>query len=153
MKMNGFFQNAYITRDLDKWCENFKKHHGVDDFLVLELSNDVVTKWGNGPQYARVALGWVDQLQIEIIEPNGGMIDIYKNVLPDDDKIAFHHVGMRVHDWDKFRAEVDANGWEVASEGAVPGCNYIYIDARETCGHYVEYLWMTDEMWQATGGR
>jgi len=29
---------------------------------------------------------------------------------------------------------------------------FLYLDARETLGHYLEYVWMTDEMWARTGG-
>ena len=153
MKMNGFFQNAYITRNLEKSMATFKEHHGVDDFIVIPISGDIKSKWGNGPLYANVALGWVDGLQIELIEPTGGLDALYSEGLPDDDLPHFHHVCMRVHDWPAFKAEAAAKNWPIVSEGEVPGCAYVYIDARDKVGHYIEYLWMTDEMWAATGGK
>ena len=60
---------------------------------------------------------------------------------------------MRVLDWDAFKAEAEREGWPIVCEGAVPGVNFAYIDARDKVGHYVEYLWMNDEMWAATGGK
>jgi len=153
MKMNNFFQHGYIARNLDTAIATFKNLHGVENFLILDISNEVKTKWGNGPQYVRVALGWVDDLQIELIEPNGGMIDLYTENLPDGDIPHFHHIGMRIFDWESFRAEVTAQGWPVVCEADVPGCSYIYIDAREQLGHYIEYMWMSDELWTMTGGK
>jgi hypothetical protein len=29
----------------------------------------------------------------------------------------------------------------------------VYVDARDTVGHYLEYCWMTPERWAALGGR
>jgi hypothetical protein len=151
--MNGFFQNAYITRDLEKSMATFKEHHGIDEFIVLSISPEVQSKWGNGPLYAKVALGWIDNLQIELIEPGGGLVNHYTEDLPDDDLPHFHHICMRVPDWDAFKAEAAREGWPIVSEGGVPGCMFAYIDARDKLGHYVEYMWMTDEMWAATGGK
>jgi len=29
----------------------------------------------------------------------------------------------------------------------------MYVDARDTVGHYLEYLWFSPEMWKAYGGK
>ena len=59
---------------------------------------------------------------------------------------------MRVPEWDSFRARVDQNGYRVVLEGGGDMLKYIYIDARELVGHYLEYVWMTPERWTALGG-
>ena len=153
MKMNNFFQMAYITRDFEKAMATFKEHHGVDDFIVLSIDPEVQTKWGSGKLYANVALGWVDNLQIELIEPKGGLDNLYTEGLPGGDVPHLHHVCMRVPDWNAFKAEAEREGWPIVCEGGVPGVNFAYIDARDRLGHYVEYMWMNDEMWAATGGK
>ncbi len=155
MNLSGFFQNAYVTRDLDKAIETFKAVHGVPEFITLELDNiPVKTVYGEGPVKLRVALGWIDNLQIELIEPVSGLCRHYTDYLPDDaDSSRFHHVCMRVSDMERTRAEVAAQGGVIVYEGEVPGCAYIYVDARATIGHYVEYLWMSEEMWAGTGGK
>ena len=30
---------------------------------------------------------------------------------------------------------------------------FLYLDARETLGHYLEYTWMTPARWAQLGGR
>jgi hypothetical protein len=40
----------------------------------------------------------------------------------------------------------------VVLEGGGDMLKYIYIDAREFVGHYLEYVWMTPERWTALGG-
>lgn len=152
MLLSGFFQNAYVTRNLDKAMETFTKKHGVPSWTVLDLDMPVKTMYGDGPVVLRVGLGWIGNLQVELIEPVSGRCQHYSEALPDDDSSRFHHICMRVRDWDKTRAEIAANAWTVVYEGAVEGCAYAYIDARDTVGHYLEYLWMSDEMWAATGG-
>jgi hypothetical protein len=151
MRLNGFFQTAYIVRDLEKACATFREKHGVGEFLIVDAEVDVKTIWGDGRQHMRAGLGWVDHIQIELIQPVSGIVRLYGDI-PKDDTPRFHHVGMRVMDWGRCRAEIDANKWPVVSEGAVEGCNYIYIDARGTVGHYIEYIWMAPEWWAATGG-
>ena len=38
-------------------------------------------------------------------------------------------------------------------EGGTPGhLLWLYVDARDTVGHYLEYCWMTPERWAAMGG-
>jgi Glyoxalase/Bleomycin resistance protein/Dioxygenase superfamily len=110
---------------------------------------------GHGPCHLKVALGWTGALQVELIEPISGNLRHYLEYLPVDERDLsprHHHVCMRVTDWSKTRAEVDERRWLIAYEGAVEGCKFIYIDARESLGHYVEYLWMSPELWAATGG-
>lgn len=66
-----------------------------------------------------------------------------------------HHICMRVGDWDVFRAEVDRRKWPVVIEGSEKGgqLRYIYVDARDSLGHFLEYCWMTPERWAQLGGR
>jgi hypothetical protein len=59
---------------------------------------------------------------------------------------------MRVPEWDNFRARVDQQGYRVVLEGGGDMLKYIYIDARDFVGHYMEYVWMTPERWTAMGG-
>ena len=58
---------------------------------------------------------------------------------------------MRVDDWDAFRARVARQDLPVVMERATEGdaLKFLYLDAREFCGHYLEYVWTTDERWAA----
>ncbi len=145
------FQNAYITRDIDKWVERFRTQAGVEDARSFEVSVEFKTPAGVGTN--KLAFIWIDNLQYELIEPVSGAVDIYADDLPDDDSLKFHHICMRVDDWDSFRAEVDRQPYKVVLEGGGDQLRFLYLDARDFLGHYLEYVWMTDERWAQVGGR
>jgi hypothetical protein len=156
MLLNNFFQNAYVTRNLDYAVAQARKHHGMEKFIFFEPDMEVYTaQEGRGPCKVKVALGWVGALQMEFIEPVSGNIGHYLDYLPkdkSDNSLRFHHMCMRWKNWDEARAEVDRQKWPVAYEGGVEGVKFVYLDARATLGHYLEYLWASDEMWSAMGG-
>jgi hypothetical protein len=60
---------------------------------------------------------------------------------------------MRVDNWDDFRARVDEQPYPVVLEGGSDALRFLYLDAREFLGHYLEYTWMTDQRWSQVGGR
>lgn len=153
MLMTGFFQNAYVTRNLDKGIAALRDKHGVSDFMLIDFATDVTTPHGQGPVKAKVALAWVGHLQLELIEPVSGLGQIYSDALPDDDSLKLHHIGMRVADMDALRAEAAANAWPIAFQGGGDGFSFTYLDTRDTLGHYLEYVYIRQDMWEATGGR
>ncbi len=157
MRLNDFFQNAYVTRDLAKAEALIAQRHGIAAWVHFEPEMEVYTTTGGwGPCHLKVALGWAGNLQIELIEPVSGNVRHYLEYLPPDQtdfSPRLHHICMRVPDWDVARAEVTERGWPVAYEGGVEGCRFVYIDARDSLGHYVEYMWMAPELWAASGGK
>lgn len=147
------FQNAYITRDIDKAIETFRKRlNGPIDARSFEVTVNVTTPKGSGFATNKLAFIWIDNLQYELIQPVAGLVDVYSEQLPADDSLKFHHVCMRVDDWDSFRANVDTLSYPVVLEGSSDALKYVYLDARDTLGHYLEYVWMTPERWTQLGG-
>jgi glyoxalase/bleomycin resistance protein/dioxygenase superfamily protein len=149
--LENHYQNAYVTRDLDQALAMFRTQYGFDEFKRIEVQVEVETPAGRGTAGVKLALGWVGNLQYELIQPVSGLVDVYREAVSDQHLIRFHHVCMRVHDWDRFRAELDQ---PVVLSGGTPGhLQFVYVDARDTVGHYLEYCWMTPERWAALGGR
>lgn len=151
--LDGHFQNAYVTRDLDRTVEMLKVKYGLENIMRFEPEMVVTTPHGEGPAALRVALSWVGDRQIEIIQPVSGLVDLYRDHLPDDDSMRLHHIGMRTHDYDGVRAAIAAQKRSVVLEAAMEGVKFAYVDARDTLGHYLEYVWCAPEMWKAFGGR
>ena len=148
------YQNAYITRDIDKAIGEFRTRAGVKDVMTYEGPVEVSTPAGRGTAVSKLAFIWVDNLQYELIQPVSGLVDVYRDALPLDDSLKFHHVCMRVDDWDEFRAKVDQQRYPVVLEGSSGDqLKFLYLDGREFLGHYLEYVWMTPERWAAMGGR
>jgi hypothetical protein len=61
---------------------------------------------------------------------------------------------MRVEgSWEDFLARTKAQDLPVVmwrDMGGGDSLKFLYIDARSTMGHYLEYVWCTDEAWEQT---
>lgn len=147
------YQNAYVTRDIDAAVARFVGRTGATGVMRYDADVEVWTPAGAGRAVNRLAFIWVGGVQYEFIEPVSGLVDVYRDALPADDALAFHHVCMRVDDWDVFRAKVTREGWPVVLEGGDEQLRYLYLDARDLVGHYLEYVWMTPGRWTQIGGR
>lgn len=146
------YQNAYVTRDVDKWVAEFQTHAKVDSAVTFEVSMPVKTPEGDGIETVKLAFIWVGDLQYELIQPISGAVQIYADALPVGDDLKFHHICMRVDNWDEFRARVADQPYPVVLEGGDEMLRFLYLDARPFLGHYLEYTWMTDERWKQVGG-
>jgi len=155
MQFDNFFQNAYVTRDLDRAMELMKTRFNIKEFMVIEPDIEMITPNGPKRSITRAALGWADNsFLIELIQPMpGSEIDIYSAFLPEDDRPKFHHVAARTFDWEETHRQITAEGWTIAQEHHMKeGLNFMYVDALDTLGHYVEFIWATPEMWSYMGG-
>ena len=154
MYFRGHFQNAYVTRNLDRAMALVTKRFGIRDFIVFEPHMVLKTPDGEKNAHVRAALGWGAGHQIELIEPVSGHVGHYIEHLPADASDAglrFHHIAVRRDDLDAMRAEIDALGFPLVQEGEVPGLVFIYLDARDVLGHFIEYIWATPEAWDMQG--
>lgn len=147
------YQNGYITRNIDKAIEQFRQRCGVENVMSMEVPVEVSTPKGKGIAVSKLAFIWINNLQYELIQPVSGLVDVYSEQLPADDSIKFHHICMRVDDWDSFRANVDKQRYPVVLEGGSDQLKFVYLDARDFLGHYLEYVWATPERWAQMGVR
>lgn len=143
------FQNAYITRDLAKHAERLNGL-GVREHLRTEADMEVKSRHGTARLHNKIYFGWVGDMQYELIEPLHDDVGIYADVLPADDSLLFHHICMRLPDWDSFRSQIDEQ--RLVMEAGHDKLRFCYLDARDICGHYLEFNWMAPEMWAAIGG-
>ena len=160
MFLTGHMQNAYVTHDLDKAMEIVGNRYGVEKFDRYDPDMVVNTPHGHQPLACRVASFWAGGLNIEIIEPVSGYVDHYVAMLPDDRNDAvprFHHMSFRRDDEATMRSEIAALGLPLAFEGpvsireAIPALIFVYLDARASLGHYVEFTWKSPEAWEYVG--
>jgi hypothetical protein len=147
------YQNAYVTRDIDKAVESFRAQGGVQDARVFEATVEVQTPAGRGIAVSKLSFIWINNLQYELIQPVSGLVDVYRDALPADDSLKLHHICMRVDNWQEFRARVEHQRFPVVLEGGSEHLRFLYLDARDFLGHYLEYTWMTPERWTQLGGR
>jgi len=144
------YQNGYITRDIDAALAQIKERSGLEA-SSFEVTVPVVTLQGAGEGTYKLAFVQVNNLQYEIIQPVAGLVSVYSDHLPVDNSIRFHHSCMRVDDWSTFRSKVAERGYRVVLEGGSDHLKYVYLDATDYLGHYLEYVWATPERWAQMG--
>lgn len=154
MFLQGHYQNAYVTHDLDRAKDMLSQRYGVNDYVGFEMELPVRTPEAERTLRVKVACAWVGSLQIELIEPVSGAVEPYLPYLPADKSDAtprFHHISLRRDDYDAMQAEIAQLGLPFVCEGGIPDLLYTYLDGRSTFGHYVEYVWATPAGWQMIG--
>lgn len=155
MAFGRHYQNAYVTRNVDKAVASFREHADTRLIIETEAAVPLWTPQGEGIGTQKLAFVWVGDLNYELIEPKGGeTLAIYRDALPDDDSIRFHHVCHIVDDWAALEAHLAANPFPVVLKGGTPGkLQFCYVDTRPWLGHYTEYMWVDAERWGQLGGR
>lgn len=153
MVLGNIFQIAYVTRNIDSAMSRFRAQADIRTEYYTEAEQVVKTPAGPREMHMKLAFMWVGDFQYELIEPIKGLEDIYAVTLPADDSLRFHHTCVRVADWDKFRREVENQPYPIAFEGGGGPNFFLYLDARKTLGHLLEFAYLPDEIWKITGGR
>src|SRR3984957_4064241 len=148
------YQNAYVTRNLDKAVAQFTARADARSVAVFEATTEVLTGEGRKSQSLKMAFIWVDPLQYVFFEPGTEAVPVFSPCLPDGDAPRFHHSCARVEDSADFRRRVDEQTSPVVFEGASgEELKFLYLRTRELLGHYLESTWMTEPRWTQIGGR
>ena len=148
----NFLQNAYVTSDMDKAKGVLTEQYGISKYADIDNAFEVQTPTGSGTLDLKIALAFVDNLQVELIQPLGGsMVGLYADILPENEfAIRFHHscfiIPGEVENWHAFRRHVDEKKMTVAIEADLDIARFCYVDTRETTGHYCEYLWAAQDI-------
>ena len=153
MILNNIYQLAYLTRDIDKAMAAFRAQADIRAEFYHEA--DIQVRRPSGPEqmHVKIAFMWVGDFQYELIQPISGLKDIYWAFVPNDDRLAFHHTCVRVPDWESFRRNVEKQPYPIAFEGGGGPNYFLYLDARKTMGHFLEYAYFPDDIWATMGGR
>jgi hypothetical protein len=147
------YQNAYVTRSIDKAVARVTTSADARSVVQFEATTEVLTAFGRRPHNIKLAFVWIGDLQYEFIEPIAEAVPMFAPMLPDDDLPRFHHSCARVSDWEGFRRRVDEQPYPVVIEGSGSDLKFLFLDTRDLLGHYLEYTWMTDASWERLGGR
>ena len=153
MLLENHYQNAYVTPDIERALDIFRTRYGVADPRHFTAETEVWTPQGKGVAVNKIAFIWIGKLQYELIEPVSGPVQMYRDALPAQG-LRFHHICMRSFDWDATLAAIARQGLPIVYRGdSSSGLKFVYADARDTLGHYLEFTAMPDAVWAAMGGR
>jgi Glyoxalase/Bleomycin resistance protein/Dioxygenase superfamily len=149
------YQNAYVCDDIEAAIASFKARAEIGHVPIIDVDQTIATPDGPKRVATRLAFIWIGDLQYELIQIIDDQTGIYANCQSNGGPLRFHHVCMRVDEWDSFRARAAAQNLPVVMERAIEGdlLKFLYLDARAFCGHYLEYVWATPERWVQMGGR
>ena len=143
------YQNAYVCDDIEAAITEFRTRAPIGEVRVYDIDQTISTPAGPKRVATRLAFIWIGDLQYELIQVVADETGIYANCQSNGGLMRFHHICMRVDDWDAFRARVDQQDLPLVMERAIEGdqLKFLYLDARSLCGHYLEYVWTSEERW------
>jgi hypothetical protein len=141
-------QNGYVCDDIAAGIDLFRGRGLEREPTIIPVDQIVQTPDGPKRQQTHLTMFWLNGLQYELIQPIVDETNVYVNAPSNGGLIRFHHINMKVDDWEAFRAGVHRQPFPVAFEGGGDNLKFLYLDARKALGHYLEYTWMTDAMWE-----
>jgi hypothetical protein len=137
---------AYVTSNLDSACRAMDSKFGIRRFWRTGARNLPLD--GDGEITIDVALAWVGTTMVEIIEPLGGDVAIYREWLAGwDSGLRFHHIGVRLYCEEEWRDAIDQcgrQGQKILFSITGAASKIFYVDTRDAIGHYLEYLFYFD---------
>lgn len=139
------FQVAYVTDGIEAAIAIALPRFGIDRF---QINRDVATETGTGTALASFALAYIGETQIELIQPAGGLDSVYRDGIRETGGgLTLHHLSCLITKEQRWRDTVSAaraSGRPIPVEGAFGELmHYLYVDHRDTLGHYMEYMWQT----------
>jgi len=148
MLVGQHYQNGYVCDDIEEGIALFRSRGLEKEPTIIPVEQEVRTPLGPKFQKQRISMFWLDGLQYELIQPITDETNVYCHTTSTGAPLRFHHICMRTNDWNAFRTAVDDQDFPVAFEGGGDNLKFIYLDGRSVFGHYLEYVWMTDETWK-----
>jgi len=140
-RTGAFFQLGYVVRDLDRAMKTFSRR-GVERFSTIR--DAPFQAYGQEGRLS-LAMAYLGDLQIELIQPDLELPSIYTSSIPPDlSSVRLHHIGMWVEDqaeWDRVQDSIKRDGMPIAQQGSMPEVDWCYVDYRAETGHYIEYIW------------
>jgi len=137
-----YMQLCWVVPDLEAAIANWVHSTGAGPFFVFEDVHFDDGRYRGAPADVaphRAAIGQQGPMQIELIQPLGDHVGIWRDVVPTGG-FGLHHTGLYCGDYDVERAAYVAAGHEVVFEGLMMGARTCYIDTLATLGFMTELI-------------
>ena len=148
MLLGTHYQNGYVCDDIEACIAEFRKRGLEKDPMIIPVDQMVDTPEGPKRHKLRIAMFGHNGIQYELIEVEIDETGAYGNAKDNGGPMRFHHICLRVPDWDSFRKAVGEQDLPVVFERDMgpDALRFLYVDARKAFGHYLEYTCMSDAM-------
>ena len=142
----GIAQVCIIVPDIDKAVENYWKMFGIGPWHLYTYEKPLVKEMsyhGKPANYSiRVALSYIGDLRIELIQPLSGE-SVHADFVKEHG-YGVHHFGILVEDMESAIAEAEAGGLTMIQDGSGFGLDgdghYAYFDTEEKLGVTIELI-------------
>jgi hypothetical protein len=143
--VQGLFQVAYVTNDLDRAIDNFRDRFAIDRFFMPEREG-FLTDEGELVR-TRCALCYVGEVMYELIEPGKGKAEAVYGKLSAHRgfHIAHHHMGHYAGSRqaiDQVDRDATRDGLKLMSGPIGTEGRFCYVDTSATTGHLSEYVFI-----------
>jgi catechol 2,3-dioxygenase-like lactoylglutathione lyase family enzyme len=145
--LRDVIQLAYVTDDIDEAVAWFEQTLGTSRCHtryrsslggIAYVDGELVDEW-----VIDVALVNAGATNLEVIRPVSGAVELYRGPIRPGAPATFHHIGVRVDDFDEATALIERAGrrWELHGDnGAI---RFGYLDLTAELGHHVEVMELT----------
>jgi methylmalonyl-CoA/ethylmalonyl-CoA epimerase len=142
----GVAQLGFVVKDLDAAVESWWKLFGIGPWHFYTYGKPMVKSMsyrGKPAEYRmRLALSWIGQLRIELIEPGQGDT-VYADFVRDHG-YGIHHLGILTGDMGAALATAEAAGLPMTMDGAGFGLDgdghYAYLDTEGALSTTIELI-------------
>lgn len=147
MGKTDLFQYAYFVRSIEDAAAQWSTLTGAGPFFVTRHHVADRFEYRGTSQEADVsyAFGYVDDIQIQLIEQHDDTPSIYLEMFPDRGE-GQHHIARLVHDYHGTRDRIMADGHALACELDANGIHACYLDTRSVIGVFTELHSITDRI-------
>lgn len=144
---NRIAQLGYVVRreNFDDCVSFWQESTGIGPFYMGDIILEKQIYRGQpGEMSMRVALGYLGDMQIELIGQNDDQPSVYREWIDRHAAIPraglFHHYYMLTDDFDDTARRLASVGAECAFTAATPnGGRLTYYDTTEQFGHFIEF--------------
>lgn len=140
------FQIAYVTNDLRRAVSTFQDEQGVNEIAVFDDFTLEVP--GGRTAVINVGLAYVGDIQLEVIEPVSGEVELYRSWLPEDFAVRHHHFCHRldsIAELEAVQARYENAGYAIPLAASLGETRLFYADTTTLLDHYQEYAWIDRE--------
>lgn len=144
---SDLFQYAYFVRSIEDAAVQWSRLAGAGPFFVTRHHVADRFDYRGTTQEADVsyAFGYIDDVQIQLIEQHDDTPSIYLDMFPDRSE-GQHHIARLVADYERTRNSIMADGHDLACELEANGIHACYLDTRSAIGVFTELHSITDRI-------
>ncbi len=142
---NVVIQKAWVVTDVEEAALSWSKALNIGPFFLAEFTPQVFSQVSYRGQesslHMKTAIGFVDGVQIELVEPVGDSPSAFRDVFAQG-QAGFHHLCFWSDDFDADMSHYTNQGFAIANQGQVVGGGprFAYLDAMASLGSMIELL-------------